>query len=159
MLMLLPPEQVLDLRENMITGPLVESMGSLKNLKHLHLQGNRLEGVLPPGALQGWHALQTLEMQVTSPLPHTHVIMPLQREHSGHLLLPLTMRHLHVMIPSAIFPSFLGSVTLSSSQWCANNPPPLSPWRRSAGEPAVRLDARADRRHGRAAAAQPLPPE
>ena len=81
--MLLPPEQVLDLRENMITGPLVESMGSLKNLKHLHLQGNRLEGVLPPGALQGWHALQTLEMQVMRPNDHLHAVMPLCPEHSG----------------------------------------------------------------------------
>ena len=54
---------MLDLRHNRISGPLPDSLGSLQQLRHLHLQGNRLEGLLPGGALHGLRQLQTIELQ------------------------------------------------------------------------------------------------
>ena len=64
----------LALQENKISGPLPDSMGSLKRLRHVALQHNRLEGTLPAGAVRGLRELRRMELQgnlLYGPLPET----------------------------------------------------------------------------------------
>ena len=44
---------MLDLQHNLISGPLPDSLGSLKVLRQVALQANSLEGTLPGGAVLG----------------------------------------------------------------------------------------------------------
>ena len=51
------------LQHNRISGPLPDSLGSLKQLRHVALQQNSLEGAIPGGAVHGLRQVQRMELQ------------------------------------------------------------------------------------------------